>query len=66
MLVVVSQIKAMAKAAGLRTSLDFCTALSDSLQDVIIFAAKSAKKDGRSTIKDRDLPKFILQAHDEE
>ncbi len=61
MLVVVSQIKAMAKAVGLRTSLDFCTALSESLQDVIIFAAKSAKADGRGTIKERDLPALVLE-----
>jgi len=65
MLVVVSKIKAMAKAAGLRTSLEFCDKLSEEVQAVIIQAAKNAKAAKMSTIKDRHMPKIVLEDPEE-
>lgn len=56
MLVVVSKIKGLAKVGGLRTSVEFCEALSDQVGTIIIEAAKKAKADKRGTIKARDLP----------
>lgn len=68
MLVVVSKIKALAKVGGLRTSEEFCKALSDKVGGFIIEAAKAAKADGRGTIKARDIPvmKIIREEPEEE
>jgi histone H3/H4 len=59
-LVVVSKVKALAKIGGLRTSSEFCEALSEQVGTIIIEAAKSAKSDGRGTIKARDLPEVTF------
>ena len=61
MLIVVSKVKDMAKAVDLRTSLEFCTALSEVVAKIVIRAAKSAKADGRGTIKVRDLPTITFE-----
>jgi len=65
MLVVVSKVKALAKIGGLRTSEEFCDALSQAVGEVIIEAAKAAKADDRSTIKARDLPEITFNGTNE-
>lgn len=65
MLVVVSKIKAMAKAAGLRTSAEFCDQLSEEVQSIVIQAAKNAKAAKMGTIKDRHMPKITLEEPEE-
>jgi hypothetical protein len=57
-LVVVSKVKALAKVGGLRTSVEFCEALSNEVGKIVIEAAKRAKGDGRGTVKARDLPEI--------
>ena len=66
MLVVVSKVKAMAKAAGLRTSAEFCNSLNEEVQKIVIAAAKQAKEAKMGTIKDRHMPEIILQKSDAE
>jgi histone H3/H4 len=61
MLVVVSRVKKLAKVADLRTSEEFCEALSHHVGELIIKAARAAKADDRSTIKARDLPKMTFE-----
>jgi len=61
MLVIVSKVKAMAKAAGLRTSSEFCNSLSEAVQKIVIASAKQAKEAKMGTIKDRHMPEIILQ-----
>ena len=63
-LIVVSAVKALAKIGGLRTSVEFCEALSKEVGGIIIQAAKLAKADNRGTIKARDLPKITFSNPD--
>ncbi len=65
MLVVVSKVKAMGKAVGFRVSLEFCEKLSQELQEIVIASVKRAQKDGRGTVKARDLPAITLEADEE-
>jgi len=55
MLVVVSKIKAVAKAGGLRTSQEFCDALSKMVGNMVIESAKKCKEEDMGTIKARHL-----------
>lgn len=64
-LVVVSKVKALAKVGGLRTSSEFCEALSKEVGRIVIEAAKAAKTDERGTIKARDLPNISFNADEE-
>ena len=60
MLIVVSKVKAAAKAVGFRCGIEVCEALNKVATDVLIAAAKAAKADGRATIKERDIPKITI------
>ena len=60
MLIVVSRVKKLAKVVDLRTSEEFCEALSQHVGELIIKAAKSAKSDNRATIKARDIPEMTF------
>lgn len=62
-LVVVSKVKAAAKAVELRTSSEFTEALSGKVKEVLIQAAKNCRADKRQTLKARDLDNVeIIQA----
>lgn len=54
-LVVVSKLKSYVKsAAGLSTSADVPTVLSQAIKNLVDEAAENAKKDGRKTLMERD------------
>ena len=65
-LVVVSKVKSVAKVGGLRTSSEFCEALSKKVGEILIESAKAAKADNRGTIKARDLPNISYNVEDED
>jgi hypothetical protein len=50
-LIVVSKVKEMTKAAGMRASQEFLHALSEHVAFVVVQAAKAAKRDKMMTIK---------------
>jgi histone H3/H4 len=55
-LVVVSKLKALVKAGGLRTSAEFVEALNSKVAEIVIQAAQNCKEDGdRKTLKPKDL-----------
>ena len=55
-LVITSKVKAyILSKGGLKTSASVIDALSDRVRDICDLAIENAKKDGRKTLKDRDI-----------
>lgn len=55
-LVVVSKVKKIVKAAGLRTSVDYVQALSDKINQMVTASIEKVKADGfRKTLGTQDL-----------
>ena len=55
-LVITSKVKAyILSKGGLKTSASVMDALSDRVREICDLAIENAKKDGRKTLKDRDI-----------
>ena len=55
-LVITSKVKAyILSKGGLKTSASVIDALSDRVREICDLAIENAKKDGRKTLKDRDI-----------
>lgn len=66
MVIVVSKVKAMAKAVDLRLSQEACEAISGIVQQVVIESAKAAKAEKIGTIKKRHIPGVNFVEQEEE
>lgn len=64
MLVVVSKVKAMVKAAGFRTSAEFLDELDSIIQKIVIQSAKIARRShDHTTLKPKDLPDISIEGY---
>ena len=63
-LVVISKLKNYIRAkSGMNTSAGVAQALSDQVRHLCDQAVENARKDGRKTVMDRDLPEVHVGSH---